>query len=400
MKKILTMFLSFVLAVFVCVASVLGSDVVCEDAYYSMDEYTGARHTNVAGISAKAAVLIDAVSGRVIYSRNQDTRMPMASTTKIMTALLALEQDNLDEYFVVDPNAIMVEGSSMGLTVGAQVTMRTLAYGMLLPSGNDAANAAAVRISGNIPDFTARMNQRAAQIGMTNTNFVTPSGLDGEGHYSTAYDMALLAQTAIQNADFRYICSQPNARVEFGNPPARRWMRNHNRLLGQYDGVFGVKTGFTKKSGRCLVTAAERDGVVLIAVTLSAHSDWADHKAMYDYGFSSVTQTPLTIDTTEFLAKVTGGLQDEFKIKPFGDLLTTLTDQEKQELTHTINLREFYYAPVNTGDVAGEIEFLYKGKSVGTIPLIAAEAVERHITEVKPGLRERILNWFKRKNNG
>ena len=180
----------------------------------------------------------------------------MASTTKIMTALLTLEQGGLDDYFQVDSDAIRVEGSSMGLQEGDSVSLRALAYGMLLASGNDGANAAAVRIAGSIPAFVERMNARAAEIGMADTRFATPSGLDDPGHYSTAYDMALLAREALQSPLFAEICAQSKAVVQYGNPPYNRWLTNHNRLLREYPGTIGVKTGFTKASGRCQIGRA------------------------------------------------------------------------------------------------------------------------------------------------
>ena len=248
-------------------------------------------------ISAQAAVLIEAQTGKVLFGKNENEKRPMASTTKIMTTLLCLESGNLDEQFVVDPNAIKVEGSSMGLVEGDIVTKRALCYGMLLPSGNDAANATAIKIAGSYEAFANMMNARAKQIGMLNTYFVTPSGLEGEGHGSTAYDMALLTREALNNADFRAICSQKNSKISFGNPPYDRWLKNSNKLLDYYSGCIGVKTGFTDDAGRCLVSAAERNGVTLICVTLKAPSDWSDHAKMFDYGFSIVKNYDLPVSS-------------------------------------------------------------------------------------------------------
>jgi len=199
-------------------------------------------------VGAKACIVMEVQTGRVLFAQNEHERLPMASTTKIMTALITLEQPDLDAVFEVDANAIRVEGSSMGLRDGDKVSLRALAAGMLLPSGNDAANAAAIRISGSIPDFIGKMNQKAEELGMRDTSFETPSGLDGENHYSTAFDMAILTRAALQNDHFVSICSQYRMRASFGNPPAPRWMLNHNKLLNYYEGAFGVKTGFTKKS--------------------------------------------------------------------------------------------------------------------------------------------------------
>ncbi|MBQ4100232.1 MAG: D-alanyl-D-alanine carboxypeptidase, partial [Oscillospiraceae bacterium] len=207
------------------------------------------------GVSANSAVLIEMQTGKVLYEKNAHQKLSMASTTKIMTALLTLESQNLDTYFTVNPKVIQVEGTSMGLLEGDQVTLRALAYGMLLASGNDAANSAAVAVGGSIDAFVAMMNERAKLLGMKNTSFKTPSGLDDDGHYSTAYDMALLASAALSNPDFVEICSKETAKIKYGNPPYDRWLKNHNKLLTGYDGTISVKTGFTKKSGRCLVSA-------------------------------------------------------------------------------------------------------------------------------------------------
>lgn len=215
-------------------------------------------------VSAVSSVLMEAVTGEVLYEKNAREPRPMASTTKIMSALLCLESGDLDTEFTVDSQAIQVEGSSMGLVEGDTVTKRALCYGMLLPSGNDAAGAAAVRVAGSIPAFVAQMNERAAALGLTQTHFVTPSGLHDDDHYSTACDMAVLAASALQNENFREICAQSSAQVCFGNPPYQRWLKNSNKLLTMDESVIGVKTGFTDEAGRCLVSAAERNGVTLI----------------------------------------------------------------------------------------------------------------------------------------
>ncbi|HCC34391.1 MAG TPA: D-alanyl-D-alanine carboxypeptidase, partial [Ruminococcaceae bacterium] len=221
-------------------------------------------------ISAASAVLIEPVTGRVLFEKNKDERRSMASTTKIMTALLAAESGRLEEPFTVTSQMINVEGTSMGLKSGDQVTLSALVYGMMLASGNDAANAAAVFLGGTQSGFAKLMNARAREIGMTGTNFVTPSGLDDDEHYTTAHDMALLAAEAMKNPVFLKAASSLSAQVQIGNPPIKRTYSNHNRLLREYKGANGVKTGFTKKSGRCLVSSAERDGISLIAVTLHA----------------------------------------------------------------------------------------------------------------------------------
>ncbi|MBQ9139847.1 MAG: D-alanyl-D-alanine carboxypeptidase, partial [Ruminococcus sp.] len=193
-------------------------------------------------VSAKAAVVVSADTGEIVYSKNSGEKLPMASTTKIMSALLCLESGDLYEPFTVDSEAIKVEGSSMGLQEGDIVTKYALACGMLLPSGNDGANAAAVEIAGSMEGFAELMNDRAQKLGLTKTYFVTPSGLEGEGHGSSAEDMAILAAEALKNDLFREICSSETIKLEYGNPHYTRWLKNTNKLLSMYDGTYGVKT--------------------------------------------------------------------------------------------------------------------------------------------------------------
>lgn len=347
------------------------------------------------GVSAKAAILIEANSGKILYQKNAQQKLPMASTTKIMTSLIALESGNLDEWFTVDENAIKVEGSSMGLQAGDQVTMRTLAYGMLLQSGNDAANAVAVKLAGSAEAFAEKMNERAQQIGMANSHFVTPSGLDNEEHYSTAEDMAKLARTALQNDGFREICSTYQTKLEYGNPPYTRWMTNHNRLLKEYEGTIGVKTGFTKKSGRCLVSAAERDGVRLIAVTLNAPSDWSDHKAMFDYGFSVVQPVKLDCDFSAISIDVVGGTQEKLGVVPLEQPQAGVLSEDVGSIEKRIHLNSFYYAPIKAGDVVGKAEYWLGDECLATVTLLANGDSERYITEIKLGFGDRCKLFFK-----
>lgn len=330
-------------------------------------------------ISAQAFVLLEAQSGTVLCSRNETQMLPMASTTKIMTALLTLEHGSLDESFTVDAQSIKVEGSSMGLLAGDTVTLRDLCYGMLLASGNDAANLAAVRVAGSVEAFADLMNERAKQIGMSNTHFVTPSGLHNEEHYSTAYDMALLAREALNNPEFAEICGCSKAKRSFGNPPYTRWMTNHNKLLTSYEGCIGVKTGFTKMAGRCLVSAAERNGVRLIAVTLNAPNDWQDHTKLLDYGFSCVPSAPVTLPAAEGqkTVPVVGGVNDTVTAVASSEPQLFLNEEEAAKVQTRILLRTFYYAPVRQGDVLGCVEYVLDGRVVASVDLTAAEDVAK-----------------------
>lgn len=256
--KILSVFIAFVLVEGFSV-SVFSEET---EAVYNRE--------NAPSVSAVSAVLINADSGFVVFEKNAYERRAMASTTKIMTALLTAEAGALDVRFTADSYAINVEGTSMGLREGDIVTRRALLYGMLLPSGNDAANAAAVSVGGSMSAFVELMNKKAKALGLKNTSFANPSGLDANGHYTTAYDLAILTSAALRNKVFSDICRRSDVRTEFGNPPYMRTLANSNKMLWRYDGCIGVKTGFTDNARRCLVSAAERNGVKLIAVTLNA----------------------------------------------------------------------------------------------------------------------------------
>lgn len=350
-----------------------------------------------ADISAQAAVLIDLENGRVYYQKNADLQLPMASTTKIMTALVVLESGlNLDEYFTVDSNAIMVEGSSMGLQKGDRVTLRTLCYGMLLPSGNDAANAAAVRVGGSIEKFCHLMNQKAEEMGLVNTRFQTPSGLDDDEHYTTAKELAIIAYNAMQNEDFREICSCVTATVDFGNPPYKRTLYNHNRLLRTYEGTIGVKTGFTKKSGRCLVSAAQRNGVGLICVTLNAPNDWNDHTLLYNEAFDKLAKIPL--DQDSYIVKVTGGTTSSVNLVPRVTPTATLAQGELSRVQKTVNIEPFVYAPVSALDVLGEAVYTLDSVEIARVELVAQIDVKRYITEkgTFEKLWDTLFGWIKK----
>ena len=349
------------------------------------------------GVSAKACVLIEEKTGRIIFEKNSGEKLPMASTTKIMTTLLCLESGGLDDEFVVDSNAIKVEGSSMGLMEGDVVTKRALCYGMLLPSGNDAANAVAVKLGGTIENFAGIMNERAAEIGMTRTCFVTPSGLEGEGHGASAYDMALLAREALRNPDFAEICSQSKAKVRFGNPPYERWLVNTNKLLNMYDGVKGVKTGFTDEAGRCLVSACERDGISFICVTLNDKCDWDDHMKMYDYGFSRLKSSELGFNDIINIP-VVGGNTELMPAASDEKIIFGSDGMSENKITFRIYAPQFLYAPVKAGDAVGEVRYYYDENYIGSIRLKAMKTDEFKEAAVKKkkGIIEKIktvLRW-------
>ena len=347
-------------------------------------------------VSAQSAVVLTADTGAVLFEKDGHTPRPVASTTKIMTALLALEaaQEQGDPLVDITQEMVAVEGSSMGLQAGDSISLTGLAAGMLLASGNDAANAAALYLDGSLESFAARMNQRAAALGMEDTHFVTPSGLDGEdaqglGHLSTAYDMALLARAALEDQAFRQLCSSPSLAVEFAEPVKRVTYTNHNKLLTQYQGCVGVKTGFTKEAGRCLVSAAERDGALLIAVTLNAPNDWEDHAALLDYGFTQVEPYPLAGGDVRLTVPVVGSPVEVVSLRGSNGGEVTLPLGQGAQVERVVRVPKFLYAPVEAGEQVGEICWYLEGQLLGSAPLTAAGAAP--LQEKAPSLWERLF---------
>ena len=241
------------------------------------------------GTSASSAILMEAESGRVLYEQNAHEERLIASITKLMTALVALESGHdLEETVTVGEACTRAEGSSLYLRPGEEISLKGLLYGVMLRSGNDAALAVAEHCGGSVEEFVGRMNEKAAQLGMVNSHFANPNGLNAEGHYSSAYDMALLARACLENEALAEIAATKSATVD------GRVLTNHNKLLWQYEGCIGLKTGYTEKAGRTLVSAARRGGMTLIAVTLNDPDDWRDHTALLDYGFSTYAPVTLT----------------------------------------------------------------------------------------------------------
>ena len=356
-KRLISVF-SAVLLIFPC---------ICGTAAFGAEEPE---------IYAKAAVLISADTGEIVYSEYFSEKLPMASTTKIMTTLLCLESGGLYDEFTVDSDAIHVEGSSMGLVEGDTVTKYALCVGMLLPSGNDAANAAAVRIGGSLENFAVMMNDKAKELGLSHTFFVTPSGLEGEGHGSSAYDMAMLAREALKNDTFREICSSETMQIEFGAPPYKRWLKNTNKLLSMYDGVYGVKTGFTDEAGRCLVSACERDGKDLICVTLNDSNDWADHIALYDYGFETAVDIDIPVPEG-YSVRLAGSREDTLELCAGEEKVRVTTmSEDTGGFEFEVTAPPFVYAPVEKGEEAAQLRLLFKGREVRRIPLYAVESKE------------------------
>ncbi len=279
------------------------------------------------GISAQGAALIDVNSGRILFEKNGDQQMRIASLTKIMTAIVAIENGNLKDIVTTSDHAFGTEGSSIYLKNGEKLSLENMLYGLMLRSGNDAAVAIAEHIGGSEEGFVFLMNQKAAAIGMTHSHFMNPHGLDHKDHYSTTKDMALLTAYALKNPIFKKIVSTKVKIAPSADEPwDRKWL-NKNKLLRMYDYADGVKTGYTKLSKRCLASSATKNDVQLAAITLNAPDDWNDSIQMLEYGFQEYKQTPL-VQTNQIIDKIKID-GEEKNIVPSRDLVYPLKKEKK-----------------------------------------------------------------------
>lgn len=324
----------------------------------------------VSAVSARRGILMDAQTGRILFQKNADEQSLIASTTKIMTALIVCEQCNVLDRMRIPKEAVGIEGSSMYLQEGEVLTLQELLYGLMLRSGNDAAVALAIYCGGTVEGFAHLMNDKARQLGMTNSHFENPNGLDSPGHYSTARDLAILASYAMKNPIFAKTVSTKT--VSCGN----RALTNHNKLLWQVEGADGVKTGYTKAAGRILVSSAVRQGRRLICVTIDDPNDWQDHAAMLDDGFSHYRIQPV-IHAGQVLGKVEilGGESQAVKLIAGEDFSYALAKEEQVRIR--LSGPGFTYAPVSQGQIAGYAHICISDQAVGKVPLYYEETVER-----------------------
>lgn len=360
MKKLIALVCSFIL---VLSATVFPANSAVEDT---------------PSVSAHSAVLIDLDSKSILFSKNHEEKMGMASTTKIMTALVAAENYDLKRAVRVAPEAVGIEGSSVYLYESEKLTMEELLYALLLQSANDAAAAIAIAVAGSTERFAEMMNERARQMGLVNTSFTNPHGLSDDAHYTTAYDLAVITAHALANETVREIVSTYKKNIPIDSECNPRTLVNHNKLLRLYDGAIGVKTGFTKATGRCLVSAAERDGLTLVAVTLNASDDWNDHIKMLDYGFANYESMLIAeVGSFTYALPVTGGVEDYVTLTNTRELRMTVP-RERASLTCRVEtFHRFEFAPVMRGREEGYVYYSYGDTAVASSPLICAEAVGR-----------------------
>lgn len=334
--------------------------------------------TKASAISAQSAITVNAVTGSVIFEKNADAKLPPASTTKIMTAIIAIEEADPETVCTVSECAANEGGSQLGLIKGEKIKMKDLLSMLMLRSANDAAIVIAESVAGSAEKFAEKMNETAGRLGLSATHFANPNGMPNDNHYTTARELAKITVYALKNPTFRDLVSSKSRHLEYGNMT----ITNSNRLLSSYDGAIGVKTGFTKAAGRCLVSAAERDGTTIVNVTLNDPNDWRDHAQMFDLGFS-VSSRYVLFRQGEYIVK-----RDALN----GEKPIVFTNSEtiyayacagktvKPKITE--NLLPCYFAPFEKGACGGELVLDYGG-SVQKIPLYATEAVgikEREIS--------------------
>ena len=327
-------------------------------------------------VSARRAYVLDAVSGRELFVRNPDERSLIASTTKIMTALIVCEQCNVLDRMRIPKEAVGIEGSSMYLKEGEVLTLQELLYGLMLSSGNDAAVALAIYCGGTVEGFAELMKDKARNLGLTGTHFENPNGLDSPGHYSTARDLAKLAAYAMKNPIFYKTVSAKSVRI------GDRCLTNHNKLLWKLEGADGVKTGFTKAAGRILVSSATRQGRRIIGVTIDAPDDWNDHCQLLNEGFAryqdrQIVQAGQRVSVQEVL----GGDARRIEVLAAEDFSYALAAEECPQLV--LPGPGFVYAPAVEGAEAGFAYVLINGTVIGKVPVVYGATVEQEAEEQK-----------------
>lgn len=324
--------------------------------------------------SARSAILIEAETGKVLYAHNAHERLPMASTTKIMTAMVALEHGDMEDIVTADASAYGTEGSSIYLHLEEEISLKDLLYGLMLSSGNDAAVAIAVHIGGGTRTFADMMNKKAIELGAYNTNFVTPNGLHDEQHYTTAYDLARIAAAAMKNPNFREIVSTEYYRAETGE--VARTFKNKNRILWEYAGGTGVKTGYTKAAGKCLVFSAEQDGMELIGVVLNCPDMFPDAEKILDYGFENY-ETAEMVKAGSIVARVSvsGGEKSLLELTSAQDIIVPVHKGGSATYRTRVITEENISAPVYKGESLGYVEILDGDALLMRCQLVAAEDI-------------------------
>lgn len=329
-------------------------------------------------LTARSALLLDQATGRILYSKNAHEKLPMASTTKIMTAILAMESGKMSDIVTVSERAVNIGGSSIYLEVGEKKTLEELVWGLLLRSGNDAAVAIAEHLSGSVEKFAVEMTRRAAQLGARQTKFSNPHGLHQEEHYTTAYDLALLAAHAMTLPNFREMSVTREKKISWHDRPAGRLLRNQNKLLVMYEGAEGIKTGWTTPAGRCFAGATARDNWRLVGVVLNAPQMWEDMIKLFDFGYQHYRwHTVIQAGQPLKSAAVVRGVRERVTLVAGSEAGMPLKEDESAYLRFHFNVREPLKAPLRAGGKAGELQIYFGNTMVRSVPLLAGEDVAR-----------------------
>ena len=327
-------------------------------------------------VSSHSACVIDIDTGRILAAKNENEKSEPASITKIMTALIALENADIKKVVTIPGAAAGVEGSSIYIKAGEKYSLEDLLYGLMLRSGNDAATAIAIDVAGSVDAFVEKMNQQAQELGCTGTQFNNPHGLPDEKHYTTAHDMALITAAALRNDTFVKIVSTKNYTTEPDGAGETRSWQNKNKLLWQYEGAIGVKTGYTKSAGKTYVGAAERNGIRIAVVVLGAKDMWGDAATLLDDAFASYQQVDLIKDgQSTGVTPVLEGLSSEVEGITEGSLSKTLTKEEQERIVTKCVYQTPLYAPVAKGDIIGSMQVYLDDEMIGSVPIVAAADV-------------------------
>ncbi|SHH48025.1 D-alanyl-D-alanine carboxypeptidase (penicillin-binding protein 5/6) [Caloranaerobacter azorensis DSM 13643] len=332
-------------------------------------------------LNAKSSILMEVNTGRILFSYNPHIKLPMASTTKIMTALIAIEYGNLDDIVTIKKNSVGIEGSSIYLKEGETLTLRDLLYGLMLRSGNDAAMAIAEHIGGTVDNFVKLMNEKAKELGAINTNFTNPHGLHDANHYTTAYDLALITREALKKKEFRDIVK---SKLWIADRDINKYFYNKNKTLWQYEGGDGVKTGYTKRAGRCLVSSATKNGMQLIAIVLDDYSWFNDCYKLLDYGFS-LFKPKVVFNKGQFIknVEVINGNKEKIPIVTNKELIIPMKDSEIENIKVKIELPEKIYAPIEKNQKVGKIRIYLNGKLFAVNDLVTKYRIEEKSIFVK-----------------
>lgn len=384
MKKIFFKIFILCFALLFVVNVFAGGDMPSEDV-------TADVNTEIS-VSAQSYCLMECDSGQITLQSNAKLRLPMASTTKIMTAILAIENMPLKKVVTVSSDACGIEGSSIYLCKDERLTAEELLYALMLESANDAACAIAIEVGGSVEQFVEMMNNKADELGLENTHFSNPHGLSAKEHYTTAEDLARLMCYCMKNKAFADITSTKRLSLEGSDDSYSRLLINHNKLLGTFDGITGGKTGYTKESGRCLVTFCERDGIKLCAVTLNAPDDWNDHKNLYAKGFTLYKRVMLEkANQREYTSPVCGGDSDLVSAALKDNIYVTLKT-DSADVSRVVYMEHFYYPTIEEGQIIGSVNYFLGGKLIASAPLYATHSV--HQAQDERGFFEKLKDMI------